>query len=278
VVFLQEEFQVSERRACRTLEQNRSTQKYQPKRPDMDRALVEKILEAAAKHPRYGYRRITALLRNEGWNVNRKRVYRLWKKEGKQVSARRKKHRFAGEGKNACHLNPSGFPNDVWTYDFLFDQTMDGRTLKVLVILDEFTRRCIHIEVARRINHKDIWRLLQKLFIKYERPGRIRSDNGSEFIAHHLKQCFDDFGVQTLHIAPGSPWQNGYAESFISHFKNEFLNRELFGTLLEAQVLIKEHQRHYNEERPHSSLKYRTPNQFYQHYIENNLVLSNMMV
>ena len=277
MTFLQTEFKVSERRACRVLNQNRRTQNYKAKRPDMDRPLVERMLILAEKHPRYGYRRIAALLRHEGWEVNIKRIHRLWKLEGKQVSNRPKKHRKAGEGKNACHVNKSLFPNDVWTYDFLFDQTEDGRTFKVLALIDEFTRRCLILEVQRRLNHEDVWKVLQKAFLQYGRPKRIRSDNGSEFVAEHLRHCFEMFGIETLHIAPGSPWQNGYAESFISRFKDECLNRELFGHLLEAQVVIEEHRKTYNSVRPHSSLKYQTPEQFYRTYI-NKLAVSKTVV
>ena len=217
-------------------------------------------------------------MRREGWKVNRKRIYRLWRKEGRQIHRAKKSSRHVGEDKDGCHRNSSQHPHDVWSYDFLFDQTRQGSTLKILVVLDEFTRQCLAIKVQRRIQHGDVWEVLQGLFRKYSVPGRIRSDNGSEFLAHQLKKHFETYSISALHIAPGAPWQNGFVESFNAHFKDECLNREIFDTLLEAQVLIEQFRVRYNTLRPHSSLNYLTPEEFAQQATQNNQQLSYQVV
>ena len=264
VTYLQEKHQVSQRRACRVLDQSRSTQVYQPKRADIDRPVVNRMIELADKHPRYGYRRITALMRREGWKVNRKRIYRLWRKSGRQIVRKKKVNRKVGDPQHACHLLPSQHPHDVWSYDFLFDHTSNGQPLKILVVMDEYTRQCLSIKVNRKIKHTDIWETLRGLFVSHGVPKRLRSDNGSEFLAYRLKSHFETHGISSLHIAPGSPWQNGFVESFNAHFKDECLNREVFDTLLEAQVVIEHYRLEYNQQRPHSSLGYLTPVEFEQ--------------
>ena len=209
VTYFQENFEVSERRACKVLDQNRQTQRYQPKQPDLDRPVIDRITALSEKHPRYGYRRIAALLRREGFEINIKRVHRLWKKEGLQKSVKKSKKNGSGSSENACNLNPATFPNDVWTYDFLFDQTSNGSSLKILAILDEFTRRCLGLVVERKINHQVAISELDTLFRIFGTPRRIRSDNGSEFTAHKVLEYFEKNNLKPLHIAPGSPWQNG---------------------------------------------------------------------
>ena len=248
------------------LNQDRLTQRYVAKQPDIDRPLINEIVLLSEKHPRYGYRRICAVLRREGWEVNKKRVYRLWRQEGLQVSTPKKKKPTVGDIKNACHISPSEGPHDVWSYDFLFDQTANGSTLKILVVMDEFTRCCLCIRVSRKLNHVDVVEELQKLFRTYGYPNRIRSDNGSEFIAKHLQDSFGQLGIKTAHIHPGSPWQNGYLESFNNKFRDELLHREIFTNLVEAEVLIEQFRKYYNEERPHSSLKYMTPSEYMNRY------------
>ena len=274
---MQENFKVSERRACRTLQQNRQTQRYQPKQPDLDRPIIDKIVALSEKHPRYGYRRITALLRREGYQVNLKRVHRLWKNEGLQRSKKKRK-KYVGNSKNACHLKPATFPNDVWSYDFLFDQTSNGSSLKILVILDEFTRRCLSLMVERRINHQMVISELGALFRIFGTPRRIRSDNGSEFTAQNIQDYFEKNNLESLHIAPGSPWQNGYVESFNNKFRDELLDRELFYSLKEAKMQVEQYRLEYNTVRPHSSLDYLTPSKFTQKYNEINPKLTYDLV
>ena len=278
VTYLQETFEVSERRACKVLDQNRHTQRYETKRPAIDRPIIDRINTLAEQHPRYGYRRIAALLRREGYHINIKRIHRLWKNEGLQKSTSKSWKNSTGRSENACHLNPAQYPNDVWSYDFLFDQTSNGSTLKVLVVIDEFARRCLSLKVERKLNHQDVITELERLFVIYGTPHRVRSDNGSEFTAQNVQSYFERHNLESLHIAPGSPWQNGYVESFNNKFRDELLNRELFYTLKEAKHLIEEFRLEYNIVRPHSSLNYLTPAEFIQKYNKNNPTLIPNMV
>ena len=253
---------VSERRACEVLKCPRSTHRYQAKLPDQDRPLIRRILEWVRQYPRYGYRRITKLLRWEGWLVNRKRVYRLWRQEGLKVPKKQIKKRRLGSSDNSCIRHRSEYKNHVWSYDFVKDQTEDGRSLKLLPILDEFTRECLAIEVERSITAKDVIEVLDYLFEVRGVPKFIRSDNGPEFIAHAIRQWLKDKGVATLFIEPGSPWENAYVESFNSRLRDELLNMELFSSLKEAKVMTEDHRLVYNHKRPHSSLDYMTPAAF----------------
>ena len=278
VTYLQEAFKVSERRACKVLDQNRQTQRYEPKRPDIDRPIIDRINALSEQHPRYGYRRIAALLRREGYQINIKRIHRLWKNEGLQKSTSKSWRKSTGSSENACNLNPTQHPNDVWSYDFLFDQTSNGSTLKILVVIDEFTRRCLSLKVERKLNHQDVITELERLFRIFGNPKRIRSDNGSEFTAQNVQSYFKKYNLEPLHIAPGSPWQNGYVESFNNKFRDELLNRELFYTLKEAKHLIEQYRLEYNTVQPHSSLNYLTPTQFIQKYNENNPILTPNVV
>jgi len=238
------------------------TQRYEPTQPDRDKMLTADMRRLAGKYPCYGYRFIIAKLRQEGWRVNHKRVQRLWRKEGLQVPYRRKMKKSRGSSANACFVKKAEFMNHVWTYDFTEDTTEDGRKLKFLTVLDEWTRESLAIEVERSITSKDVIGVLEYLFMVRGVPRFIRSDNGPEFIANAIKQWLADKAVGTLYIAPGSPWENGYIESFHGRFREELLNRELFYSVREAKVLAEDWRQEYNHHRPHSGLKYKTPAAF----------------
>ena len=238
------------------------TQRYEPKHPDKDKPIVAAMKRLAGKHQRYGYRFITAKLRQEGWQVNHKRVQRLWRKEGLQVPYRRNRKKSQGGSQNSCAVTKAEYINHVWTYDFVEDQTEDGRKLKLLTILDEHTRESPTIEVDRSITSKDVIGVLEYLFMVRGAPGFIRSDNGPEFIADAIKRWLAESSVLTLYIEPGSPWENGYIESFHARLRDELLDREVFYSLKEAKVLVERWRQEYNQQRPHSSLGYKTPAQF----------------
>jgi putative transposase len=250
---------VSERRACLVIGQHRSTQRKRPKgRPD-EEDLTAAILRLAEQYGRYGYRRITALLRTEGWHVNAKRVQRIWRREGLKVPQKQPKRGRLWLNDGSCiRLRPC-WANHVWSYDFVQDRTHDGRKFRMLTVIDEFTRRCLAIVVERGLKSDNVLYCLAELFIKYGTPDHIRSDNGSEFTANAVREWLGRVGVKTLFIAPGSPWENGYNESFNGKLRDELLNTEIFYTLKEAQVLIERWRQHYNTIRPHSSLGYRPP-------------------
>jgi len=254
--------EISERRACKVIEQSRMTQRYESKQPDKDKPLIIEMKRLAGRHPRYGYRFITAKLRQEGWQVNHKRVQRLWRKEGLQVPYRHKRKKSQGCSENACFAKKAEFINHVWTYDFIEDATEDGRKLKFLTVLDEWTRESPAIEVGRSITSKGVIAVLEYLFMVRGVPGFIRSDNGPEFIADAIKRWLADNKVGTLYIEPGSPWENGYIESFHGRLRDELLNRELFYSVKEAKVLVENWRLDYNHHRPHSSLDYMTPAAF----------------
>lgn len=215
----------------------------------------------ALENPRYGYRRICALMRRDGWNVNRKRIQRLWREEGLKVPQHsRKRQRVGFENGQSVRLRAEG-PNDCWCYDFIYDQTEDGRALKILTILDEFTRECLTIKVGRSLKSEGVIKALEDLFLTRGAPRYIRSDNGPEFVAEAVRSWLQALGVDTLYIEPGSPWENPFIESFHSRLRDEVLNRETFGSRLEAQVIVDDFRRRYNDERPHSSLGYKTPSE-----------------
>jgi transposase InsO family protein len=238
------------------------TQRYKTNQPDKDKALTAEIKKLAGKHKRYGYRMITAKLRQAGWLVNHKRVQRIWQKEGLQVPYRRKWKKSEGSSKNSCSVKKSEFINHVWTYDFISDQTQDGRRLKFLTVLDEYTRESLAIEPDRSIRAKDVISVLEYLFMVRGVPGYIRSDNGPEFIADAIKKWLSESGVETLYIEPGNPWENGYIESFNGRLRDDILNREVFYSVREAKVLVEDWRLEYNHHRPHSSLNYMTPAAF----------------
>ncbi len=255
---------ISERRACRTVSQPRSTQRYPNRKADWDRPLIARMIMLSKENPRYGYRRVWALLRREGWHVNKKRIYRLWREGGLQVpeGKQHKRRRLSGSSENGCTRRRAEHRDHVWSYDFVMDRTEDGRTLKMMPIVDEYTRECLVLKVERSITAEEVVRTLATLFDQRGEPAFIRSDNGPEFIAKAVKRWLEVSGVKTLYIEPGSPWENAYSETFISRFGDELLKREAFTGLLEAKILVEEYRSHYNHERPHSSLGYRTPVEF----------------
>jgi putative transposase len=257
-----ETLNTSERQACRALSQLRSTQRFTPNERADDKTLIERMLALVGEHPRYGYRRICALLRGEGWRVNRKRVYRLWRQEGLKVPRKQRKRRRLGNSGNGCVRHQSEHIDHVWSYDFVMDQTIDGRPLKLLPIVDEYTRECLSLDVARSIKSADVIETLRHLFAVRGAPRFIRSDNGPEFIAHAVRDWLEESGVETLYIEPGSPWENGYCESFNSRLRDELLDRELFMDLREAKVVVEDFRLDYNHRRPHSALEYVTPASF----------------
>ena len=259
---LQEAFGVSQRRACRVLGQPRSTQRKEPRRKEEERALVGRVLELVRRHPRFGYRRIWALLRREGWRVNRKRIWRLWRQQGLKVPRKQRKKRRLGCSANGCVRRRAEYRNHVWAWDFIFDRTADGRPLKWLTLEDEYTRECLALEVGRGMPARVVIEVLAGVVRRRGAPAGLRSDNGPEFIAKALRAWLAVEGVETLYIEPGAPWENGYAESFNSKLRDEFLEREEFTSVLEARVLSRQWRREYNEVRPHSALGYRTPAEF----------------
>ncbi len=214
----------------------------------------ERIISLAKAYGRYGYRTVTDLLRLEGWDVGKDRVYTLWRHEGLQVPTKQPKRARLWRADGSCiRLRPER-PNHVWSYDFVADRTQDGRPFRILNILDEYTRECLASHVARRIRSQDVILLLADLVLKYGWPTHIRSDNGPEFIAKQLRSWLTRIGIGPLYIEPGSPWENGYCESFNGKMRDQLLNGELFYTLKEAQVIIERWRIHYNTVRPHSSL------------------------
>lgn len=209
-----------------------------------------------------GCRMITATLRSQGWRVNYKRVHRLWKREGFKVPVKRRKKRAVGHCQNACDKRKATTKDDVWTWDFIHDRMKDGRVLKCLVIVDEYTRECLALEMRRSFTGDNVLEVLSRLMGGRGIPKHIRSDNGSEFIARQVRNWLELVGVETLYIAPGAPWQNGYIESFNSRVRDEFLEMNYFAAVKEAQQLANTWKEHYNTKRPHSSLNYLPPQQF----------------
>ena len=253
------ELKVSERRACAVLRQHRSTQRKTPRGRADEAALTADITALAATYGRYGYRRITALLHQAGWSVNAKRVQRIWRREGLKVPQKQPKRGRLWLNDGSCVRLRAERPNHVWSYDFVEDRTQDGRKFRMLCVIDEFTREALAIRVKRRLNSTDVLETLADLMILRGPPAYVRSDNGPEFIATTLREWIAAVGSQTAYIEPGSPWENGYCESFNSKLRDELLNGETFFSLAEAQVLIEAWRRHFNAVRPHSALKYRPP-------------------
>lgn len=216
----------------------------------------------ASEHPRYGYRRIHSLLLREGWKVNRKRVQRLWRREGMRVPRKRRKRWRLGSSANSCTRRRAERANHVWTYDFVFDRLEDGRQVKILTLVDEFTRECLGLHVARSITAKDVIEQLARLVIERAAPEHIRSDNGPEFIAAEIRAWIKKVGSSTLFIEPGAPWENAYIESFNSKLRDELLSCELFTSFAETRYLAERYRVEYNTRRPHSSLDYQTPAEF----------------
>ena len=241
------------------LEQPRSTQRTVARRDRATERLTERMVELACQYGRYGYRRITVMLRREGWHVNHKRVERLWRQEGLKVPQKQPKRRRLWFNDGSClRLRPE-HRNHVWSYDFVSERTSDGRPIRILNIIDEYTKESLAGRAERAIKANDVIDTLSDLFITHGIPRFIRSDNGPEFVAEILRTWLHNLGVITAFIEPGSPWENGYIESFNGKMRDELLNREIFDTLLEAKVVIEQWRRDYNTVRPHSSLGYRPP-------------------
>jgi len=259
VVHVRHGLGVSERRACRVLRQARSTQRHRAVVPEDEPRLVDRIIELAATYGRYGYRRITGLLRGEGWPVNHKRVERLWRREGLKVPQKQPKRGRLWLADGSCIRRRPEYRHHVWAYDFVADRTHDGRSLKLLTIVEEYSRECLAIVVARGLRSIDVLETLAALFVTHGVPAHIRSDNGPEFTAELIRLWLEALQVQTLFIEPGSPWENGYVESFNGKLRDELLDREMFYTLTEAQILIERWRQEYNTVRPHSALGYRPP-------------------
>ncbi|MEW4566220.1 IS3 family transposase [Bremerella sp. JC770] len=259
---VQQACSVSQRRACRTLGLARSSQRYVPRDNEEERRLVGRILELVREFPRYGYRMITRVLRQEGWQVNFKRIYRLWRQEGLKVPVKRAKKRRLGTVEGGITRRQAEHPNHVWSIDFIFDRTENGRPLKILSLVDEFTRECIALEVNRKFTGDHLVELLTDLFAIRGVPEFLRSDNGPEFISRRVQQFLEKIDVGSSFIEPGSPWQNGYVESFHSRLRDECLDCELFATLTEARTVITAWRHTYNHRRPHGSLGGQTPADF----------------
>jgi putative transposase len=250
---------VSERRACRALGQHRSTQRKAPRGRDDEEQLTADLIELARQYGRYGYRKISALLRDAGWLVNDKRVERIWRREGLKVPQRQPKRGRLWLADGSCiRLRPE-YRNHVWSYDFVEDRTHDGRKVRLLNVIDEFTHECLAIRVDRQLKAIDVIDVLADLFILRGVPTHIRSDNGPEFVAKAVQTWITAVGAKTAYIERGSPWENGFVESFNARLRDELLDGEIFYSLQEAKVVIESWRRHYNSIRPHASLGYRPP-------------------
>jgi putative transposase len=275
VTHLQAVFGVSQRWACQLVGQHRSTQRHQPAEPERDRALREQLRQFSRTHPRWGYRRAHAQLCRQGWQVNRKAIWRLWREEGLRVPARRRKRQRLGTSTTPADRLAAEHPDHVWALDYQFDQTSDGRILKLLNVVDEHTREALTIEVDRRIDADATVNVLDRLVVERGRPPRfIRMDNGPELTAYALHDWCRFTGAGTSYIEPGSPWQNPYVESFGSRLRDELLAVEAFSTLLEARVLVEDWRIQYNTLRPHSALGYLTPTEYARTWTTNQPALS----
>ncbi|KAB2676357.1 IS3 family transposase [Brucella pseudintermedia] len=251
---------VSERRVCLVLGQHRSTQRHIPRGRDDEQQLTEDIVALARRYGRYGYRKIAELLRSQmGWVVNDKRVERIWRQEGLKVPAKQPKKGRLWLGDGSCIRLRAERPNHVWSYDFVEDRTHDGRKYRMLNVIDEFTHEALAIRIDRKLNSTDVIDVLSDLFILRGVPEHIRSDNGPEFIATAVQDWITAVGAKTAYIAPGSPWENGYIESFNARLRDELLDGEIFYTLKEARIIVESWRRHYNTVRPHGSLGYKPP-------------------
>jgi putative transposase len=251
---------VSERRACHVLDQVRTTQRRELSTPSDEKQLTIDIIELASNYGRYGYRRITALLnQNKGWRVNHKRVERIWRMEGLKVPQKQPKRGRLWLNDGSCIRLRPDHKDHIWSYDFVKEHTEDGKAFRVLNIIDEYSRECLAALVERKIKSEDVLDQLFNLFVFRAVPEHIRSDNGPEFTARAVRKWLNQLGVKTLFIEPGSPWENGYIESFNGKMRDKLLDREIFTTLAEAKVLIGQWRKEYNQIRPHSSLNYRPP-------------------
>ena len=251
---------LSERRVCRVLGQHRSTQRRIPQGRDDEARLTADLIDLARQYGRYGYRKIAELLRSQaGWVVNDKRVERIWRREGLKVPQKQPKRGRLWLGDGSCIRLRAERPNHVWSYDFVEDRTHDGRKYRMLNVIDEFTHECLAIRVSRKLKAVDVIDVLSDLFILRGVPGHVRSDNGPEFVAKAVQDWINAVGAKTAYIAPGSPWENGFIESFNARLRDELLDGEIFYSLKEAQIVIESWRRHYNTLRPHGSLGYKPP-------------------
>jgi putative transposase len=264
--YLGEQYRVSQRRISRVLGRSRSTLRYHRRPPADEPKLVREIKRLARRHPRFGYRRVHALLVNRGWSVNLKRVHRLWIELGLKRPVRLRKARKLGPkpgvSGNSCVLQPARFRNDVWTCDFIHDRTASGRPLKWLTLVDEYTRECLVLHAAVSLTGPDVRRIVARVIGRRGAPTRIRSDNGSEFVCSALTNWLTGVGTEPIPVAAGSPWENGYIESFHSRLRDEFLERTEFLDVPDARDQASWYRREYNNVRPHSSLGYTTPKLF----------------
>jgi putative transposase len=259
VEHVRQKLDVSERRVCRVIDQPRSTQRHRSGIREDEQRLRSEIVRLASRYGRYGYRRVTVLLQRDGWRVNHKRVERIWRQEGLKVPQKQPKRGRLWLNDGSCvRLRPT-HRNHVWSYDFVADRTHDGRPLRLLTVIDEYSRECLAIVVERRLGSDDVLECLAGLFVRHGIPEYIRSDNGSEFTAKAVRHWLSRIGVQTLYIEPGSPWENGCIESFNGKLRDERLNGEIFYTLREAQILIEQWRQECNTIRPHRSLNNRPP-------------------
>lgn len=238
---------------------SRSVQRYKVQQANDEQLLRKDIIRLAEQYGRYGYRKITALLKAEGWNVNHKRVERIWREEGLKVPKKqpKKKRLYLNDG-SCIRLKPC-WKNHVWSYDFVSDRLMNGKKFKMLTVIDEYTRESLEILTEHSLKADDVLAVLAKLFVEKGLPDYIRSDNGPEFTAQKVKDWLNKLGVKTAYITPGSPWENGYNERFNGILRDEVLNREAFYTIIEAKVIIEQWRKQYNQIRPHGSLGYKTP-------------------
>jgi putative transposase len=264
--YLSDRYKVSQRRICRVMGRSRSVLRYRPSRQPHELPLVREIKRLARRHPRYGYRRIHALLVRGGWSVNLKRVRRLWNSLGLRRPLRLRKPRKLGPKRgtsaNSCVQQPARFKNDIWTCDFIHDRTVSGRPLKWLTLVDEYTRECLVLHADDSITGADVRRIVARVIGRRGAPSRIRSDNGSEFICEALVNWLPGMGAESIPVAAGSPWENGYIESFHSRLRDEFLERVEFEDVADARAKASWYRREYNAVRPHSSLGYATPKEF----------------
>jgi len=272
VVALVDEFGVSQRRACSVVGQHRSTQRHRVVRSAEEAALRERIRALAVKYPRYGYRRIHVMLLRDGFQVNRKRVQRLWRLEGLRVQRRvRRKPKVVSRQR----VVRGQFPNHVWAIDFQFDETADGRVVKILNVTDEYTREALATNAARTISAAGTMAVLDQIRLQRGTPQFVRMDNGPEFIANSLRDWCREQSITASYCEPGSPWQNGCIESFNSRLRDELLAREVFDSMWEIRFMLEEHRNNFNHYRPHSALAYQTPVEFATKWHTENRVLSS---
>ena len=268
VTYLRNEYDISERRGCQAMQMNRSSYRYQGQRQLVDAAYRE-VIRLSQRYPYFGYRKIYDLMR-EGWTISRERVRLIRRREGLQVVRKRRKRRLLGMTTQWVHR--AEYPNHVWSYDFVFDQTEDARQLKCLTVVDEFARLGLTIRLGRSLTACDLTRILDELFRQHGRPACIRSDNGPELVSRHVQKWLKEKRVKTHYIDPGSPWQNPFNESFNSIFRTTCLDRCLFSSLTEARVIVDHWLEEYNTIRPHGSLGGMNPEQFLQRWAEGKLI------